>query len=268
MNSEEARILLSACRDNANDRADPVFQEALALTETDPDLKAWWVREQAFDQAFRKKLAETLVPATLKAEILAGMHATRAAAPKAETGAGHSRKILSFPGSPLLWAAAAAAVLVLGVALLQTPAAPEPAAPTGQADNYLPASFISFLEQAPPPGYQLDRREGNLANLKAYLAEAGSPTPVAIPKNLTTGGAIGCMTLNYKGYAIGMICFDAGGKLAHLFALDKASLNGDLPTDLPALFQGEQNSYAVWTVDNQVLVLKRPGTPDELKNYL
>ena len=73
MDKLEAKIVLQALRPNdLDDTERPAFTEALALVETDPDLKAWWEAQQAFDRAVVAKLKEVPIPDDLRASILAG----------------------------------------------------------------------------------------------------------------------------------------------------------------------------------------------------
>ena len=51
---------------------EPFFAEALALAETDTELKAWWQAQQEFDRRMTAKLREVPVPKRLRHEILLG----------------------------------------------------------------------------------------------------------------------------------------------------------------------------------------------------
>ena len=47
MDNPEAKLMLQARRPNGRDDAQSAFAEALALVESDPELKAWWEAQQA-----------------------------------------------------------------------------------------------------------------------------------------------------------------------------------------------------------------------------
>src|SRR6187402_1761119 len=99
MTNPEAQALLITCRPNGRDAARPEFTEALALVESDPELKAWWVAQQAFDGKVSAKLRLVPVPAGLREAILK----KRAVVPKKQN-------------SRLPWLALAAMIAILAVA--------------------------------------------------------------------------------------------------------------------------------------------------------
>ena len=71
MTREEAKLFLQAYRPGGQDAEDPHFAEALALAKRDPELAAWFARQQKFDALFSDGLRQVRAPAQLKAEILA-----------------------------------------------------------------------------------------------------------------------------------------------------------------------------------------------------
>ncbi|MDO8540342.1 MAG: hypothetical protein Q7S40_07855 [Opitutaceae bacterium] len=50
MNNQEAKLVLSSYRSNGRDAIDPRFTDPLAQASTDPTLRSWFEREQAFDR--------------------------------------------------------------------------------------------------------------------------------------------------------------------------------------------------------------------------
>ena len=67
MTHEEAQNILSLCRPaNEQDRKDPLIAEAIALTESDAALRAWFEAEQAADAEISAEFDQIEVPADLK----------------------------------------------------------------------------------------------------------------------------------------------------------------------------------------------------------
>ena len=55
MHRDEAKHLLSLCRPGSDeDRSDPILAEALALLETDTELRHWFEQEQTEDAQSRR----------------------------------------------------------------------------------------------------------------------------------------------------------------------------------------------------------------------
>ena len=72
MTTQEAKFLLSAYRPDGRDAADPFFAEALAQARSDPELAAWFAREQAMDARISERLGGIVPPQALRESILAG----------------------------------------------------------------------------------------------------------------------------------------------------------------------------------------------------
>ena len=77
MNNQEAKFILSGYRPNGGDAGDEMFGDALRQAQQDPALAAWFAREQAYDRAVAARLAEIAPPAELRADILAGVRASK-----------------------------------------------------------------------------------------------------------------------------------------------------------------------------------------------
>ncbi|HEX4141898.1 MAG TPA: hypothetical protein VHY09_16235, partial [Candidatus Methylacidiphilales bacterium] len=70
MDRKEAQLILSALRPGGPEANEPIFTEALALAESDAELKAWWQAQENFDRKVAAKLREVPVPASLRIEII------------------------------------------------------------------------------------------------------------------------------------------------------------------------------------------------------
>jgi anti-sigma-K factor RskA len=77
MTHHEARFILGACRPDGRDAADPMFTEALALAERDPELRRWFERQRSLDATLAAKLQQVAPPAELREAIMAGVRASQ-----------------------------------------------------------------------------------------------------------------------------------------------------------------------------------------------
>src|SRR5947207_357824 len=77
MNRETAKHILQSRRPSGQDDQDPQIAEALALAESDPELKQWFEDQHAFDAALAQHMQSTPLPADLKQKVLATRPVTR-----------------------------------------------------------------------------------------------------------------------------------------------------------------------------------------------
>jgi hypothetical protein len=247
MDKQEARLVLQACRPNGEDAALPVFAEALALVERDPELAAWWQAQQAFDRKFAAKLQEIPLPPDLRATILAG------------------RKIEQMTARSYLpqWLAIAAMFLVVGlIGGLFFPSRTHEAGPLAAAGY--DESALAFLgNDAPSLGMMSSDHEQVLAWLKQQNAPVGS-----IPAKMETLPSVGCQTFAVHGHSVSLICFTmAGGRLAHLFVIERPALS-DPPGRSPEFGQNGAWSTASWSDDAHSYLLATQDKPEALKQLL
>jgi hypothetical protein len=261
MDKTEAKLLLQACRSNGQDDALQAFAEALALVERDPELKAWWNAQRAFDRAVSAKLNEIPLPADLHATILAG------------------RKIEQM--TPRFdftnWLAFAATIAVcvgLGFHFLNGPV-PSSAVTSPLAHNDLPTA-----QPLPSHDYEtgvfafLDSDSISLAmsspdhdEVAAWLKQRNSPTGT-IPSKMATLPTAGCQTFAVHGHTVSLICFSlAGGGYAHLFIVEKQALT-DPPGNSPEFSHAGAWATAAWSDGTHSYLLATQSDPDKLKQLL
>src|SRR5436305_860839 len=101
MNREQAKEILALYRPGIDDPAEAEVAAALELCKQDPELARWFEEQSALYTATRRKFKAVPVPDRLLERILA-------TAPQAR----------QWWRSPLLWAAAAAILLFVGVTTL------------------------------------------------------------------------------------------------------------------------------------------------------
>lgn len=248
MDRNEAKLLLQACRPNGEDAASPVFAEALALAVRDPELKAWWEAQQAFDRKISAKLKEVPVPADLRATILAGR--------KIEQLTPHYR--LPY------WLAAAAIVMVLCVAGSLAFHTGQQRPPTMAKAGYDEAALAFLGNDAP----SLGTLSADHGQVEAWLSQHNSPVGT-IPANMGSMPSVGCQTFAVQGHTVSLICFSmAGGGVAHLFVVDQKAL-----TDPPGMSGPEYKQFGSWATASwsdgtkSYLLATRAG-PDMLQRLL
>jgi len=246
MDRTEAKLLLQACRPNGQDSTLPVFAEALALAERDPELKAWWTAQQAFDQKVTAKLQGVPMPEDLRRTILAGRKIERT------TPRFHL---------PYWLAAAAAIILFIGIGWHYSPGRAR--TETAFANQDYDASVRQFLQKEPDLGLVTHDH----AEVLAWLQQRQAPTG-NFPGPMVSLPTLGCQQLTMHGHTVSLICFSlADGDVAHLFIIEKDALS-DPPGTSPHFDQNGSWSSAAWSDNSKSYLLLTQAGPDRLKNLL
>jgi hypothetical protein len=249
----EAKLLLQACRPDGQDDDLPVFAEALALVERDPELKAWWEARRKFDRAVFAQVRQVKPPADLRATILAG------------------RKIEQMTPRYHLpyWLAAAAIIAIcagLGALTMisgsKTVAVQVPAGSMGNQD--FQSGVEAFLEDDNSSIAMMSRNHDRVA---AWLQEQHSPLG-KIPTKMENMPTIGCQTFMVHGHPVSLICFTlSSGEVAHLFMVEKQAL-ADPPGSSPSFLQAGAWSLANWSDGVHTYMLATKAGEDRLKQLL
>jgi hypothetical protein len=273
MTREEAKQLLELCRPgNQEDRQDPALAVAFALLETDAELKSWFDQQQAVDARISQQINTLEAPADLKASILAGMHLHRAHATEE-----NSEPIIPFPheakqtARPRAWWQSPwtgiAALLVVMMVILNVP---KSESPDNQAALAGLPPVIQFLSQEisslKSNQLQFDKRDSNAGNLQTFLASSQAPSPQSIPNYLDKMPTLGCITFEYEGAKLSMICFK-NGEVYHLITAEKATFPGTLPTS-PEVFECKDKAFRVWVEGEQVKILSVEGTKEDIPEFI
>ena len=290
MDREEAKHILQLCRPgNDEDRNDPLIAEALRLLKTDTELLAWFEAQQAFDAQISDALSHIEPPADLKASILVGMRA-HAAQSESQIGsqvandAPSAHNSIPFP-SPAghtahrpwfkPWMGMAAAIAVT-FAILSRPIPDEPpqlatnqrmataSVPNQRMTTASVPNVIEFLanEISAFKGSKFDKRDDELGELRSHLLRTGMPSPQTIPAQLDTMPTMGCVTFDYNGTKLSMICFK-NGQVYHLITADKANFPAHC-SQRPQSFACNQQAFKLWTEGDQVLILCTEGTIEDI----
>lgn len=247
MDKQEAKRVLQAYRPNGPDTTDPAFAEALTLAEADPELKAWWQAQQAFDQKVTAKLGEVPLPDDLRDTILAG------------------REIDPFAPQPhrFFWLAAAAAVAILCAVGTSFHSAREDARHVS-SDTYDEAALGFLGNDAPALGMTSSDHDKIVAWLKDQQAPMGD-----LPAKMSTLPSVGCQKFVVQGHTVSLICFTmAEGKLVHLFVVDQDALLDPPTRSAPEFRQMYGWSTASWSDGRMSYMLATQASPDALRQLL
>lgn len=227
--NEDARLIFSAYRPHGQDATDPVFAAALEAAKNDPKLAQWLAAQQEFDRAVAGRLRAVVVPADLKAKILAG--------------AAVRRRRAGWP-APRLLALAAMLAVFFGLGGLWM----------GQADGLAgwQKNGLAVLSGVVAGQETFDLPQPDAAQLTAWLRDHGVPQPAAL------GGKtpLGCKMIAWDGHTMSLVCFNlGGGELVHLFTTDRAGLAG-VPRDGPPRIVREGAwTVAMWNEAGKTLML-------------
>ena len=295
MDREEAQNILQLCRpDNAEDRNDPLIAEALERLKLDAELRTWFDEQQALDTKISDDLNRIEPPADLYATILVGM---RANAVQSELIIGNEAEdveqdhhTIRFPHPENSsdhrsgfrpWMGIAAIFAIAGVALVL----PRSEAPMQLANSDQPAAgatpiiatagvpnMIEFLAQQISEFNvsKFDKRGEQVGELQSHLASTGMPNPAHIPQQLEQLATIGCVTFDYDGTKLSMICFK-NGQVYHLITVDKARVPNDCTPcngQKSKVFEAKQQAFKVWGEGEQVFILTTQGTEEDLADFI
>ncbi len=295
MDREEAQYILQLCRpENSEDRNDPLIAEALELLNQDAELSAWFEEQQALDTKISAEFNRVEPPADLYAAILAGM---RANAVQSQLLIGNKGEDAEQDHHPIrftqptnrseqraglrAWMGIAAIFAVAGVALMlsrseaptqlanndQSAAGASPIIATAGAPN-----MIEFLAQQISEfnGSKFDKRGVQVGDLQSHLASTGMPNPAQIPQQLKQLTTIGCVTFDYDGTKLSMICFK-NGQVYHLITVDKARVPIDCTPcqgQKSKVFEAQQQAFKVWAEGEQIFILTTQGSEEDLADFI
>ena len=250
MNQQEAKKILSLYRPGTADAEDESFAEALRFCESDPALKSWFDGHCALYAALRLKFKETPVPEGLKEQILAERRVAT----------------MSLLGKKRTVFAVVAVVAVLTGLLSLWLRPREDTGYTGYANRMVSAALR---------GYSMDLTTNDLGQIRAFLAQTGSPSDYAVPTGLQLkAAALGCALETWQGARVSLICFKSGKSLRQgqtndlwLFVTDSKSVRG-APEGGPVIRKVNRTMTASWTEGGLTYLLVADGDAAFLQQYL
>lgn len=236
MNEEKAKFILSAYRPCHGDREDAEFVEALALVDSDPELKTWFEEQIAFDRGCAEALSKVPVPGGLREKILAGGRVSGV------ENRGLVRGVFSSPlSSPriLAMAAAIAAGLFVAVAVL-----PRGGNDASRSDWQVAA--LSTLTDLYAFRDRLDVKTKDHEAIRAWLAEHEPDLAGSNAARVAVAGAVGCKEVISADGVVTIVCFEYNGTMFHLasYRLPEGE-RGGMPPE-PVLGQEGRWLAATW----------------------
>ena len=232
MNSQEAKTILAHYRPGRADEGDAQLSEALEQTQRDPELRQWFERSSAVQMALRQKFRELPVPPDLEARILAMDKMVRPG---------------GWQGRAWLAAAAAIALLFgLSVVWLQP-------RPRDRFSDYRSRMVRSALRQ-----YQMDIVTNDLAQVRHYLAQRGTPADYVVTNGLEKLSVTGGGCLDWRGHPVSMVCFDRGDKqMLFLFVIARAAVK-DAPATATVPAKVNKLRTTAWSEGDKTYLLAGP----------
>ncbi len=247
MDNQEAKLILTTYRSGGEDASDPFFAEALDQVRHDPELGEWFADQRRFDQSMQSALQSTLPPVDLRNDLLI------------------NRRVVRLNQDPGLWerlqsrrapwlALAASILLLLGIGLLVFPQS----APL--TSNRLVQEIFNLKQN---DKITLGKMGGGTDELRAWLANRGSPADFTVPTGLKTLGSMGCQTFTIDGHKVSLVCFMLDkDRVVHFFVMDSNGIDHP-PGPAPAFIQRGGLTAATWSAGGRTYVLTGKDVDEE-----
>jgi hypothetical protein len=281
MDRDEAKAILELHRPgSADDAQDPVIAEALSLLETDAELNAWFAEQQALDARISESYNGMEPPSDLKASILAGMRAHalqhQGDTPSADFIPSSHDKMDASTTSRAWWRNPWAGLAAVFAVLLAISAIPR-----GDQSTQLSSNATQVAQAGIPPMVEFlsgeidalirkersfEKRSEEPQTLQAYLANAGAPSPAALPKSVSGKNSIGCITFDHDGMKMSMICFKED-RVIHLTTVKKTDCMNQI-SEAPTIYEINNQAFRVWVEGDQVHILSVHGGKDNLPDFI
>jgi hypothetical protein len=230
MNNTEAKFILNAYRPNGGDANDATFRDALEQAKTDPELAAWFAREQAHGNAVAAKLREITPPAGLRDAILVGGRASGGSF--ASESATTKRVFWNQP----VWLAAAAAIAVLLVVSVSL--WPKRAVAGAALTDF---ALVDALESEKHGGHGAATGAFQAALTKDTTRLAG-----AMPIDFAALKTNGCRTVSVAGRDVLEVCFQRNGTWFHCYVARVEDFPGAPAKAGPIFAQSGKVAAAAW----------------------
>ena len=253
MTRDEARQVLLLYRPWAADPDDTEMMEALALVQSDSELRVWFETHCEQQHALRNCLRAQTPPDAFREQIISECLARRRYV---------SRRTLLATATAVLLA-------VVGFQAWYYFAEHE-----GEEEiNY--AAFERRMSRDALRLYRMDLETNDLNIIQEFLAGEQSPADYQLPDALRAVKATGCLATKWQGRAVSMICFHTGKPLPpgrssdlFLFVIDQNQLP-DAPADsTPTFGQINRLTVARWSEGGKTYLLAGEHGEEELRKNL
>ncbi|MEN8662547.1 MAG: hypothetical protein ACN4GF_04165 [Lentimonas sp.] len=275
MDRDEAKNILQLCRPgNESDRNDPLIAEAIAMLDNDAELRAWFDEQQAFDADICEQMQRVEPPADLKASILAGMRAHQMEVePTVAEFEGMQQQVdtVISQTNSAWWRnpwVGVAALFVFMLAIINAPSRNDTqVAQDDPALSGLPPILPFLSDQIDGMNiFSFDKKDDNAHQLQSYLASTGAPSPKNLCEQLAGTPTIGCVTFDYNGTKLSMICFK-DGDIYHLITAEAADFPEACPKS-PEVYEINDKAFKVWVEDDQLNILTIHGTKNDIPEFI
>jgi hypothetical protein len=251
MNKQEAREILSLYRPGSADEADPFFQEARQLAESDPELARWFEAHRESYLALRQKFQSIPVPPGLKEQILSERKV-------------HRPNFFQRYTVPIL---AMAAVLVFILSIDFAPRFFD-----RSTDNF--AAYRKRMTQTALRSYSMDLLASDPMQVRGFLKSKNAPADFSLPPGLKAAALIGCVVSTWQGKPVSMICFKSGRPLPPgdqsdlwLFVIHSKDLP-QAPSVPPLVARVNKAITASWSEGKNTYLLAAVGNEAYVRKYL
>lgn len=249
MTSEEAKEILSAYREDLPLDEAPEVSKALALLDSDDELRRWFKDEQQFDHDLSAALGGIEVPEDLVGTILAG--APSAGVPSTED---ESSKIVAFP-TRRLWMAAAAAVVLTAAGLVKYFVFPPPVEFPGSQFTSV-EEFREDMARYANSRFVLGHMTKDFAEARDWLKGKESPSFDETPQAIVSYEGMGCQSFSWGKNKVSLVCFKNGEDIVHLFVANKEAFEDLLPADeLQSMQVRKKLQTGGWMTEDKVFLL-------------
>jgi len=259
MTPSEAKAILQASHAPMAGEDDPRLQEAFSLLQEDDQLAAWFANENAFDDAFREKLASITPPPGLRERILA---AHEEASPQQEPIPFSTRQ----PARPW-WQnpkriSIAASIIFLATfgTLLIDPS-------SLMADPDIPDFYDHVSSQAhtlPQP----HKLSSDLQLLRQFLDQQDYPVPGEMLAGVDPLVEVGAYKHTWQDCPVSVI-IKKGDRPYMLYVMELVDFgDDDTPPAYPEVRQHGPAALLIWADSEHLYVLSSTGSPQQLAAML
>lgn len=253
MDNEQAKLILSTYRHGGEDASDPFYSEALEQVRRDPELGRWFAEQRRFDQSMHRALDSVQPPAGLHDRLLVNRGVVRLHQ--------HPGLMARLRSRPAAWMAMAASIiLLLGIGfMMQSPT----------SDPLTADQFVGEVFELKQSGkISLGKMGGGTDEMRAWLAERGSPADFVLPAGLEALGGMGCQTFSINGHRVSLVCFMLDkDRIVHFFVMDNTGLDHP-PGAAPSFIQRDGLAAATWSQDGRTYILTGKDVDEEILRRL
>jgi len=241
MNREGAKEILALYRPGVDDPSEPDIAEALELTKEDAELARWFAEQSALYNATREKFKEVAVPNELLGRLLSS-----------------PRRRAEWWRSPLLWAAAAAILLFVGVMTIL---------PQGGKTKYTFGAFRSKMVRTAMRNYDMPLMTNDLAVIRTYLTTNNAHGDYVLTPPLAKLPGEGCVIFPWHSRTVSLVCLDGGkGRDVFLFVINRTAV-ADPPAGKEIQMVGKLPT-AAWSEGDKTYLLATKGDERFLRSLL